>query len=446
MHHTCACPLGLDGLPVCPDGPECAAGYLHEYPIGLASHSPPPHHIPSVRISHPDNDAPKPAGRQPAIDPLRAKPPQPKSRPRIEETADRVALARNANFGSVSDASCNKEDENEGRSSSTGTASGDNTNTHSRGSKAPMKTVVNRSLSISTSTSAGEITNSSWKSSSMTLDSQTTMSPGELSGRDAKFKQSVAWSYSSPKSTPESLYGDKIPVSGCTDTPPRDRRPRGQRQTAKDGKTVLGCSQCLFDPRLQVTPCGCLICIDCGGRFWSTISSTNIEVFCGCGEVCILRRRHLTLLTNAQRAQRVASMINLDPVNASQTVMASSLHTPSDVRSPASMGASPSSPTAAVHLCPTPGSGFQPSPLKMDSMLPFLPTIPPIQLASSRPAAQAKPARMNKLLAMDAETAVRNAPFVDLGRNSLPQNWSCVKIGNVISLPYSGAIILTPQT
>ncbi|KAA8900029.1 hypothetical protein FN846DRAFT_782012 [Sphaerosporella brunnea] len=35
---------------------------------------------------------------------------------------------------------------------------------------------------------------------------------------------------------------------------------------------------------------------------------------------------------------------------------------------------------------------------------------------------------------MDAETAVKHAPFVDLGRTALAQNWSCVKIGNI---PYN---------
>lgn len=34
-------------------------------------------------------------------------------------------------------------------------------------------------------------------------------------------------------------------------------------------------------------------------------------------------------------------------------------------------------------------------------------------------------------LGMDAETAIENAPFVELGRHALAQNWCCVKISNV---------------
>lgn len=35
---------------------------------------------------------------------------------------------------------------------------------------------------------------------------------------------------------------------------------------------------------------------------------------------------------------------------------------------------------------------------------------------------------------MDAETAIHNAPFLELGRTALAQNWSCIKIGNI---PYN---------
>lgn len=37
----------------------------------------------------------------------------------------------------------------------------------------------------------------------------------------------------------------------------------------------------------------------------------------------------------------------------------------------------------------------------------------------------------NHFLFRDAETAIQNAPFIDLGRHALAQNWSCVKVGNV---------------
>lgn len=56
---------------------------------------------------------------------------------------------------------------------------------------------------------------------------------------------------------------------------------------AAPGKMVLGCSQCLFDPRLKVINCGCPICLDCGGKFWGS-ASIGGQVFCGCGDVRFL--------------------------------------------------------------------------------------------------------------------------------------------------------------
>lgn len=38
---------------------------------------------------------------------------------------------------------------------------------------------------------------------------------------------------------------------------------------------------------------------------------------------------------------------------------------------------------------------------------------------------------INHFLFRDAETAIQNAPFIDLGRHALAQNWSCVRVGNV---------------
>ena len=43
-------------------------------------------------------------------------------------------------------------------------------------------------------------------------------------------------------------------------------------------------------------------------------------------------------------------------------------------------------------------------------------------------------ANMSRMLMMDAETAIQNAPFVELGRTALAQDWSCIKIGNI---PYN---------
>lgn len=42
---------------------------------------------------------------------------------------------------------------------------------------------------------------------------------------------------------------------------------------------------------------------------------------------------------------------------------------------------------------------------------------------------------INHFLFRDAETAIQNAPFIDLGRHALAQNWSCVRVGNVCIVP-----------
>lgn len=56
-----------------------------------------------------------------------------------------------------------------------------------------------------------------------------------------------------------------------------------------EGKMVLGCSQCLFSPKVRVIPCECSICLECCGRFCTSVT-TNAIVYCGCGEVSFLPR------------------------------------------------------------------------------------------------------------------------------------------------------------
>lgn len=63
-------------------------------------------------------------------------------------------------------------------------------------------------------------------------------------------------------------------------TSPSDDMTEPERKTP----TVLGCSQCLSEPKLKVSPCGCLICLTCGGRYWGAGPSGS-DVYCGCGEV-----------------------------------------------------------------------------------------------------------------------------------------------------------------
>lgn len=41
---------------------------------------------------------------------------------------------------------------------------------------------------------------------------------------------------------------------------------------------------------------------------------------------------------------------------------------------------------------------------------------------------------MIRMLSMDADTAIRSAPFIELGTQGIRQAWSCVKIGNVQSI------------
>jgi hypothetical protein len=135
-------------------------------------------------------------------------------------------------------------------------------------------------------------------------------------------------------------------------------------------------------------------------------------------------------------------MISLEPpgypIRPGQDSIAQSLYSPSTVYSPASFVASPVSSTGAVQFSsPTPASRYCYSPLKIEKTIA---TPEPVMSAAHLTTNMAAPlsmaanpnaANMSNMLMMDAETAIQNAPFVDLGRNSLPQNWSCVKIGNV---------------
>jgi len=60
----------------------------------------------------------------------------------------------------------------------------------------------------------------------------------------------------------------------------------GLKENIPNRKTILGCSQCVFEPKIKVVPCGCLICLACGGRSWGAGRCAE-SVYCGCGEVRI---------------------------------------------------------------------------------------------------------------------------------------------------------------
>ena len=58
------------------------------------------------------------------------------------------------------------------------------------------------------------------------------------------------------------------------------------KENISSRKTILGCSQCVFEPKIKVVPCGCLICLACGARSWGAGRYAE-SVYCGCGEVRI---------------------------------------------------------------------------------------------------------------------------------------------------------------
>jgi hypothetical protein len=97
-----------------------------------------------------------------------------------------------------------------------------------------------------------------------------------------------------------------------------------------------------------------------------------------------------------------------------------------------SVGVSPAS-NKAQFSSPTPsGRAQQPKMVIEKPVLVTQPPIPAAQLAGTS-AVSVNTLNMTRMLTMDAETAIKHAPFVDLGRTALAQNWSCVKIGNVRS-------------
>ena len=54
-----------------------------------------------------------------------------------------------------------------------------------------------------------------------------------------------------------------------------------------------------------------------------------------------------------------------------------------------------------------------------------------IAVDSPLPLSAARVDSISNFLLMDAETAIQNAPLVELGRYGMPQSWACVRVGNV---------------
>jgi hypothetical protein len=127
-------------------------------------------------------------------------------------------------------------------------------------------------------------------------------------------------------------------------------------------------------------------------------------------------------------------MSKIEPPSQPQVPVTHSGYPQTTMYSSAPYTPSACSSTAAVHYTsPTPASRYHYSPMKMDNAATSQPHMSITQIPGNPVVPIGLPlnsSNMSRVL-MDAETAIQNAPFVNLGKNSLPQNWSCVKIGNV---------------
>lgn len=269
---------------------------------------PPPRQIPAVRITRPDDENSKPAEKKTtAIDSLRAVSSLRIKRQPVKQTLDHGndQASNNENSGMQTRKTPNavtggKENDNTNQNWSRPPVARANTTTNdpARGvmesttnrTRATIDSAANRSVSMSTVNSSDTRgTLSSWKNNSQASGSQTTLcSIDSPEVKEPKGKEKAV--YNSPESLHNysgASYGSGI-THQTTAVAAKDTNSQVHGELSNPdhvyGKMVLGCSQCLFDPKLRVVPCGCLICIDCGGRFWNTISNRN-EVICGCGDV-----------------------------------------------------------------------------------------------------------------------------------------------------------------
>ena len=101
-------------------------------------------------------------------------------------------------------------------------------------------------------------------------------------------------------------------------------------------------------------------------------------------------------------------------------------------------------PVPVSNETPQPSVSFDPTPRQPS----LAPTTTPQQrlVLPYPPATAAKETLGTTNLAIDAETAIENAPFVELGRHALAQNWCCVKISNVHHFLHVQAISEQPLT
>ena len=301
-------------------GQPCSAGFLHAagYPAGVVD-NPPPRQIPAVKITRPDDENTKPVEKKPtAIDSLRAVSSLKVRRLSVKQlgeneppSSENGATQAKKSAG----APVAKLKENDAPNVNQGWTRPVRTNSSPAvPTRAAMESATNRATvdytnminrSVSMSTVASENTRgslTSLKSNPQASESQTTLfstdTPEPKQLKEPKGKEKVVYN------SPESL-NDFPTASAKSPLPETQRSTPGTKDTSVQvgeaelsahgyGKMVLGCSQCLFDPKLRVIPCNCFICIDCGGRFWTTISSGN-EVICGCGDVSDSLNSNITI-------------------------------------------------------------------------------------------------------------------------------------------------------
>ena len=188
----------------------------------------------------------------------------------------------------------------------------------------------------------------------------------------------------------------------------------------RKGGPAMGCRMCALVPRLMLFPCEHSVCSECGSRFVTASGG----MYCSCGEVWLPQGEIKSLYTNIE--QLVSSMINLNIPHTwdfrpsyYMPILQHQLHPPPGL----------SGPVPASHEAPQTSVSFAPAPRHPSLAPPTTPQQRPVLSYPLATAAKEIPSAIN--LVIDAETAIENAPFVELGRHALAQNWCCVKISNV---------------
>lgn len=151
---------------------------------------------------------------------------------------------------------------------------------------------VGQSGSVLTSTliSPASDGSSNWRSYKSLTSSTcpSTMSPIDADKGSAKIGKNI-WNVVQPSNfSPIKTELDSTTTNpGLPVNPPTQEDQEQQSKCSKPSKNnggPLGCTKCVFEPKLKVQPCGHLICLECGGKYWGIVSSGS-DVYCGCGDV-----------------------------------------------------------------------------------------------------------------------------------------------------------------